>query len=225
VNNQPRQGGCVGLLVVLMMLAVISVALVYAHLQVPSTATQSSPAVASSPSVSQPGRPLLWLLSNRRMAGELQLVAWLSVLLVGVIAAVRAAATVVTLRGRETHIALASDGFEAHEHAVDRFSRGLTHLHAVVRGWLDSPAQAVTVRFRSMGEGRVAYLLECPRGARSALQAAVGHYAEVELRPLEQFVLPGQSRVVEQESPPSQTPVVVEPIDGIPETRIPRLPW
>jgi hypothetical protein len=110
---------------------------------------------------------------------DVRVIGALAAVLVGV-ALLRALAIRSALRHRVSWAALPADEFDPAPEDVSRFAFQISRVRRAIRGLLDRPASAVRIRFDGVPEGRMLYVIEGPRHARSVLRAAT--YDRVELR-------------------------------------------
>lgn len=88
-----------------------------------------------------------------------------------------------TLRSRVHVELLPSEAFDPPVEAVVRFASQLARTRRMVLGWLDRPASAVRLQLSTGTDGLVHYTAEVPSRALPALQAALGAYDQLEVRP------------------------------------------
>ena len=119
-------------------------------------------------------------------------------LLTAAIRIARRRTTAHALKSRIRLAVLPTETFEPNEEEVLRYAHQLTRVHRAVLGFLTRPASAVRIRLESLSDGRVAYRIEGPARAASALR--VGGYEDVELRPVADEPIPGPQDVLLPES-------------------------
>lgn len=90
-----------------------------------------------------------------------------------------------TLRSRVSVELLPSEAFDPQLEGVVRFASQLARTRRMVLGWLDRPASAVRVQLATGPDGLVHYTVEVPRRGLAALEAALGAYDQLEVRPLQ----------------------------------------
>jgi hypothetical protein len=106
-----------------------------------------------------------------------------------------------TLRSRVRVELLPSEAFDPQLEGVVRFASQLARTRRMVLGWLDRPASAVRFQLATGSDGLVHYTVEVPRRGLSALQAALGAYDQLEVRPPQQEdpTVEGEGAVVRAE--------------------------
>ena len=120
-----------------------------------------------------------------RVAADVLLVL-ASIAAVGIaVLAARAALVRRTLRSRVRVELLPSEAFDPQLEGVVRFASQLARTRPMVLGWLDRPASAVRLQLATGPDGLVHYTAEVPRRGLSALQAALGAYDQLEVRPVQ----------------------------------------
>jgi hypothetical protein len=125
------------------------------------------------------------------------------------LAVLRRVLTQRALRSRVQFELLPADTFDPSLDAIRRFAMQLARTRrGFLLGWLERPGSAVRILIAPDARGVLHYRLEVPERARTALEAALSAYSQLEVRECDPAGSPGEGRVVRVElrlaHPPGQ---------------------